>query len=163
MMVDEASGEDRGDAQAALDALRDYGVVQLSPAGEVLQASAGAEALLGYPPHELAGLAFEDLFAAARGGPGLLSRLRRALRDDGVFRDEAPGAARNRWIAVEAYPVDPADPAGGMVAICRDATAERQRRAADERLRLLTEAVHDYAVCLLSPGGVITDWNVGAA
>ena len=31
-----------------------------------------------------------------------------------------------------------------------------------ERFRLLVAAVTDYAICMLDPSGIITDWNAGA-
>ncbi len=34
-------------------------------------------------------------------------------------------------------------------------------REAEERLRLLLDGVHDYAICMLGPDGEIVSWNVG--
>ncbi len=165
MRADGAPQDGVTDARTVLDALRDYAVLQLSPAGEVQWASAGVAILLGEAPQALAGVSFPDLFAGPKGRQGLAARLRKAIRETGVFREELAtgGDGERRWIGVEAYPADPAEPGGQIVAICRDVTAEHVQRVADERFRKFTEAVHDYAVCLLSPGGVITDWNAGAA
>ena len=41
-------------------------------------------------------------------------------------------------------------------------TAEDELRRSEERLRLLVEAVVDYAIYLLDPGGRVTTWNTGA-
>jgi PAS domain S-box-containing protein len=37
-----------------------------------------------------------------------------------------------------------------------------QLRQAEDRLRLLLDSVHDYAICMLSPSGEVTSWNAGA-
>ncbi len=39
---------------------------------------------------------------------------------------------------------------------------EEQSAQSEERLRLLVESVHDYAIFMLDPKGCITSWNVGA-
>src|SRR5581483_1841945 len=88
MMPDGPSGEHVVGPGTVLDALRDYGVVQLSATGVVLSASAGAAALTDRPREALPGVAFRDLFEASGGRPGLMARVREALRADGAFRDE---------------------------------------------------------------------------
>jgi PAS domain S-box-containing protein len=39
---------------------------------------------------------------------------------------------------------------------------EEQSAQSEERLRLLVESVHDYAIFMLDPKGCVTSWNVGA-
>jgi PAS domain S-box-containing protein len=36
-------------------------------------------------------------------------------------------------------------------------------RASEERFRLLVQEVADYAICMLDPNGLVTNWNAGAA
>ena len=36
-----------------------------------------------------------------------------------------------------------------------------QLRQAEDRLRLLLDSVHDYAICMLSPDGEVASWNAG--
>ncbi|HEU4403914.1 MAG TPA: ATP-binding protein [Polyangiaceae bacterium] len=54
-----------------------------------------------------------------------------------------------------------------LVGTNRDVTAEREAemrlRASEARYRALVENVQDYAIFLLDPGGVITEWAAGAA
>ena len=165
-MVAEAAGEDTtGDGARLLDALRDYAVLELAPDGALLSASAGAAALFGRSAADLIGLELPALFDLADGRRGFMARLRAGLTGKGGFREELPLVRRGgeqAWVSLQAYPVDPKRPAGAIAAVCRDATAERQRRSAERRLLLMTQAARDYAAFLLSPGGVVVEWNAGA-
>ncbi|MDQ2997120.1 MAG: PAS domain S-box protein, partial [Chloroflexota bacterium] len=66
------------------------------------------------------------------------------------------------WVEMRMFPI--AD--GGIVTYQRDITErkelEQHWRISEERLRLLNENVHDYAIILLDPDGRFVDWNAGA-
>jgi PAS domain S-box-containing protein len=50
----------------------------------------------------------------------------------------------------------------GVVAIYAELEDQIERaRQAEDRLRMLLDGVHDYAICMLGPGGEIVSWNVG--
>jgi PAS domain S-box-containing protein len=50
----------------------------------------------------------------------------------------------------------------GMVALYADLEDNAERlRLAEDKLRLLLDSVRDYAICMLSPHGVVTSWNAG--
>jgi PAS domain S-box-containing protein len=75
----------------------------------------------------------------------LVSHLEAAARliEDGVDEHAPPG-------------IEQAPPATEM-----RAALEAQRQS-EERLRLMIEAVRDYAIFMLDPGGHVMSWNVGA-
>ena len=54
----------------------------------------------------------------------------------------------------------------GFAKITRDMTEQRGAQLAamesERRFRLLVESVTDYAICMLSPEGRVTNWNAGA-
>ena len=51
----------------------------------------------------------------------------------------------------------------GVVAVYAELDDQADRlRHAEDRLRLLLDSVHDYAICMLSPLGEVTSWNAGA-
>jgi PAS domain S-box-containing protein len=51
----------------------------------------------------------------------------------------------------------------GVVAVYTELEEQAERlRQAEDRLRLLLDSVHDYAICMLSPSGEVTSWNLGA-
>ncbi|RKS17088.1 two-component system CheB/CheR fusion protein [Pseudomonas sp. WPR_5_2] len=49
-----------------------------------------------------------------------------------------------------------------FIDITKRRTAEDELRLGEERMRLVAESTHDFAIILLDEHGVITDWNTGA-
>jgi PAS domain S-box-containing protein len=50
----------------------------------------------------------------------------------------------------------------GVVALYAELEENGERlRLAEDKLRLLLDSVQDYAICMLSPHGVVTTWNAG--
>jgi two-component system CheB/CheR fusion protein len=49
-----------------------------------------------------------------------------------------------------------------FIDITKRRTAESELRTSEERLRLVAESTHDFAIIILDDHGVITDWNTGA-
>ena len=51
----------------------------------------------------------------------------------------------------------------GVVALHAELEANADKlRQAEDRLRLLLDSVHDYAICMLTPQGEVASWNAGA-
>ncbi len=50
----------------------------------------------------------------------------------------------------------------GVVAVYAELEDQTERvRQAEDRLRMLLDGVHDYAICMLAPDGEIVSWNAG--
>lgn len=49
-----------------------------------------------------------------------------------------------------------------FIDISKGRAAEERLRVGEERMRLVAESTHDFAIILLDEHGVITDWNTGA-
>jgi len=83
----------------------------------------------------------------------------------GIEREVA--SSDDRWYIVRILPYrSNVDQIGGIVLTFIDITsrreAEQELRLSEERMRLVTESTHDYAIIVLNEEGFITDWNDGA-
>lgn len=72
-----------------------------------------------------------------------------------------------RWYIARVLPYrSNVDQIGGIVLTFIDITsrreAEQELRLSEERMRLVTDSTHDYAIVVLNDDGFITDWNQGA-
>jgi two-component system CheB/CheR fusion protein len=83
----------------------------------------------------------------------------------GIEREIA--SSDGRWYIVRVLPYrSNVDQIGGIVLTFVDITsrreAEQELRLSEERMRLVTESTHDYAIIVINEEGLITDWNKGA-
>ena len=166
-------GDPRADARFRLlvESAQDYAIFMLDLDGRVLTWNAGAARLKGYLPHEIIGSSFERFYPAedvARGWPQ--EELRRAAAD-GRIEDEGWRLRKDGsrfWASVVITALR--DDSGALVGygkVTRDLTERREHEAAlarsEEQLRLMIQAVKDYAIFMLDPGGIVLSWNSGAA
>ncbi|MBP1204763.1 PAS domain S-box-containing protein [Duganella sp. 1411] len=148
----------------------DYAIYTLSPEGVVITWNAGAQRFKGYREDEIVGRHFSVFYTAeeqARGRP--LHALEQA-KTVGKFEDEGWRVRKDGtrfWASVVLDPIrDVAGELLGFTKITRDVTAQRaaqeELHASEERFRLLVQGVTDHAIYMLSPEGVVTNWNEGA-
>ncbi len=153
-----------------VEAVSDYAVYMLDPAGFVTTWNQGAQRLKGYSPAEILGEHFSRFFPpeAVRAGKPEAELV--AAREHGRFEDEGWRVRKDGtrfWASVVITPIRGSQgELLGFAKVTRDLTdrrrTEEELRRSEERLRLLVEAVSDYAVYMLDPGGYVTTWNVGA-
>jgi PAS domain S-box-containing protein len=153
------------------DRVTNYAIFLLDPAGRVISWNPGAERIKQYDEREILGKHFSLFYTdedRARRWPE--AELERALRE-GRFEDEGWRVRRDGsrfWANVVITALRDED--GQLLAfakITRD-MSERKRqeealRESEERFRLLVDGVQDYAIYMLSPDGLVTSWNAGAA
>jgi PAS domain S-box-containing protein len=157
--------------QLLLDAVQDFAIFMLDPAGRVVTWSAGAQQITGYrsseivqqhfsimytPEDRAAGVPEQELSDALTTGPREAEGWR--VRKDGSrFRAEA--------FTTALYERDGRHM--GFARITRDVTRRRaiedSLRASEERFRLLIAGVTDVAIFMLDPTGQVATWNDGAA
>ncbi|MDR3513602.1 MAG: PAS domain S-box protein [Caulobacteraceae bacterium] len=149
-----------------VNALSDHAILRLDADGRIVAASAPAEWVLGYRPDDLAGRDLALVFGEEGRPNEALARALSAARIAGRFRGEARltrGDGARVWISVTLSSIR--DAGAGLVGfgvVCRDETAEHARKESERRLSLLVGRMQDYGICLLSPAGLVTDWNIGA-
>jgi len=148
----------------------DHAVYLLDAAGAVASWNAGAERIYGYPPREILGRAFVELFTAEDCAAGLPTTMLAEARESGQARREGWRVRKDgsRFWAVASLAAL-RDEAGELIAYgetLRDVTQERLTQAEltenHRRFRFLMDGVADYAIYLMDPHGAIIDWNRGA-
>jgi PAS domain S-box-containing protein len=153
-----------------LDSLDDYAIFMLDPAGFVASWNAGAERIKGYKPVEILGQHFSRFFTPEDRAGGLPEKILKHARATG--RHEAEGWRVRKdgcrfWANAILQPVrNEQGVLIGFAKITRDITdrvaAQRALLESDSRFRILVEGVTDYAIYMLDPSGVVSNWNKGA-
>jgi PAS domain S-box-containing protein len=153
-----------------VNSFRDYAIFLLDPGGHILSWNPGAEAIKGYTADEIIGRHFSIFYpheALARRWPDFELQV---AAQEGRFEDEGWRVRKDGsrfWANVVISALrDPAGTVIGFAKITRDLTERREHeqrlRDSEERFRLLVESVHDYAVFMVDPDGIVASWNRGA-
>ncbi|WP_051673015.1 hybrid sensor histidine kinase/response regulator [Caballeronia glathei] len=156
--------------EALISGARDYAIYLLDVAGYVSSWNAGAQRFTGYSPEEVIGQHFSLFYIDDDRATGLPQRALDIALREGTFEQEGWRVRKvgtRFWASVVINPVrDEYGAHIGFVKITRDITerklSQEALRQSEERFRLLVQGVTDYALCILSPEGVVTNWNSGA-
>jgi len=156
--------------QLLVDAVTDYAIYMLDADGYVVSWNAGAQRLKGYSAQEIVGCHFSQFYPEPDVQAGMPARTLATAEREGRFEAEGwrirKGGERF-WAHVVVDPVrSPTGELLGFAKVTRDLTerrkAEESLRRSEEQFRLLVQGVTDYAIYLLDPNGIVTNWNVGA-
>lgn len=148
----------------------DYAIYMLSAEGDVVSWNAGAQRFKGYMPEEIIGKHFSTFYTREDKASGIPLHALHVARTTGKFEDEGWRVRKDGslfWASVVIDPIFGSDDVLlGYTKITRDITEKRRAdealHASEERFRLLVQSVTDYAIYMLSPAGLITNWNEGA-
>jgi PAS domain S-box-containing protein len=146
----------------------DYAIYMLSPEGIVTSWNAGAERIKGYTAGEIIGQHFRKFYTPEDAAAGLPSQaLQTALRA-GTFHATGWHVRKDGSKFLASVVIDPIYEDGefiGFAKVTRDITEQAKTRAAlassEDNFRLLVANVTDYALYMLSPEGIIINWNAG--
>jgi PAS domain S-box-containing protein len=153
-----------------VEKVADYAIYMLNVDGTIATWNAGARRFKGYLDHEIIGQHFSRFYSDDDQRSGLPARALQTARDHGSFEDEGWRVRKDGskfWasIVIDALRDDNGELVG-FAKITRDIDEKRAARMAlqesENRFRLLVQGVTDYAIYMLSPEGVITNWNSGA-
>jgi PAS domain S-box-containing protein len=153
-----------------VDAIVDYAVYMLDPTGTVISWNPGAERFKGYTASEIIGAHFSVFYTEPDRQSGLPARGLETALTNGRFETEGWRVRKDGthfWAHVVIDPIRTVDgELIGFAKVTRDLTdkklAEDALRESEAQLRLLIEGVKDYAIYLISPDGLVTNWNAGA-
>ena len=150
--------------------VRDYAILMLDPTGHVATWNAGAQAIKQYTADEIIGRHFSTFYPPEDVAAGKTEMELEVAEREGRFEDIGWRVRKDGtrfWANVVISAVRDRDGTlVGFSKVTRDMTeqrrAEQQRRAAEDRFRLLVESVRDYGVFVLDPKGHVATWNAGA-
>ena len=153
-----------------IDSITDYAIYMLDENGYVTSWNPGARRFKGYESPEIIGQHFSRFYTDADRKRGLPALALKAARENGRFEGEGWRVRKDGtrfWVNVVIDPIIDADgDLVGFAKVTRDLTerrsAEDTLRKSEEQFRLLIQSVTDYAIYMLSPEGIITNWNAGA-
>lgn len=150
--------------------INDYAIYMLSPEGIVTSWNAGAARFKGYAAEEIIGQHFSRFYTPEDLATGLPTRALQTAFREGKFESEGWRVRKDGtrfWTSVVIDPIFDTDGQHiGFAKITRDVTEQRKAQQAlyesEQRFRMLVQGVTDYAIYMLSPAGVVTNWNAGA-
>ena len=153
-----------------LDAVTDYAIYMLDTQGLGSSWNSGAKRFKGYEEAEILGQHFSRFYTEEDRANGLPQLALLTAEVEGRFEGEGWRQRKNGerfWCHVV---IDPIRGVGGALIgyakVTRDLTerkiAEENLKQSEQQFRLLVEGVTDYALYMLDPNGIITNWNTGA-
>jgi PAS domain S-box-containing protein len=153
-----------------IDSFTDYAIYMLDANGYVTSWNPGARRFKGYESSEIIGQHFSRFYTDEDQRRGLPEFALKMAREQGRFEGEGWRIRKDGarfWVNVVVDPItDSSGDLVGFAKVTRDLTERKSAadalRKSEEQFRLLIQSVTDYAIYMLSPGGIITNWNAGA-
>jgi len=146
-----------------VDSVRDYAIFLLTPEGIVATWNPGAERLKHYTADEIIGQHFSVFYPEKDILAGKPEYELKGATEVGRFEDEGWRIRKDGsrfWANVVITRIlDERGKLIGFGKITRDLT---ERRAAEQRYRMLVDSVQDYSIFSLDATGYVTSWNSGA-
>ena len=165
-----ASLTEQGRYRLLVEAVRDYAIYMLDPAGLVTSWNVGAQRFNGYEGAEILGEHFSRFYTEEDRDAGRPEKALEMAADKGRFEGESWRLRKDGtkfWASIIIDRIS--DPRGNLVgfaAISRDLTerkaVEASLRRSEEQFRRLVQGVTDYSIFLLEPDGRVATWNAGA-
>jgi PAS domain S-box-containing protein len=148
----------------------DYAIYMLDPSGVVTNWNTGAERLKGYTPEEIVGQHFSKFYTKEDRANGLPARVLETAAREGRFEAEGWRVRKDGSRFFASVVVDairsPTGRLEGFAKVTRDITERRAAqdalRDSERQFRMLIGSLHDFAVYMLDPNGIVTSWNAGA-
>jgi PAS domain S-box-containing protein len=153
-----------------VDAITDYAIYMLDPAGNIASWNPGAQRLKGYVTNEIVGKHFSIFYTAEDRDAGLPEHGLELSAATGTFSSEGWRVRKDGsrfWAYVVIDPIrNDIGTLVGYAKITRDLTERKLAEAATARneaqFALLVNSVSDYAIYQLDTEGLIISWNTGA-
>jgi PAS domain S-box-containing protein len=146
----------------------DYAIYMLDPKGIITNWNAGARRIKGYDAAEVIGQHFGMFYLPEDREAGLPARSLETAREKGKFEAEGWRQRKDGTKFLASVVIDAiyeADELIGFAKITRDISERNEAAEAlkesERHFRLLVNGVTDYALYMLDPNGIVTNWNAG--
>jgi PAS domain S-box-containing protein len=146
----------------------DYAIYMLDPEGIVSNWNAGARRIKGYDAVDVVGQHFGMFYSPADRAAGMPARALATAREHGRFEAEGWRLRKDGSRFLASVVIDAIYENGeliGFAKITRDITertmAADALKESERHFRLLVSGVTDYALYMLDPTGIVTNWNAG--
>ncbi|WP_426441937.1 PAS domain S-box protein [Bradyrhizobium genosp. P] len=151
-----------------IEGITDYAIYLLDPEGHVTNWNKGAERIKGYKAGEILGKHFSVFYTPEDRAVDLPRRALETARNEKHFVAEGWRIRKDGTRFFASVVIDPIYESHkliGFAKITRDIT-ERQNALSkisksENQLKTLVEGVTDYALYLLDPTGIVSNWNSG--
>ncbi|MBN9599982.1 MAG: PAS domain S-box protein [Afipia sp.] len=151
-----------------VEGVSDYAIFMLDPTGTVTSWNTGAERIKGYKAHEIIGQHFSQFYSPEDRAAGMPDRSLETARSKGKFEAEGWRVRKDGSKFFASVVIDAIYEHGeliGFAKITRDITERQKAQAAlaesESQFRMLLSGVVDYALYMLDPTGIVTNWNIG--
>src|SRR5260370_2957866 len=146
----------------------DYAIYMLDPDGIITNWNAGARRIKGYEAEEVIGRHFGMFYLPEDREAGMPARSLATAREKGKFEAEGWRIRKDGTKFLASVVIDPIYEDGeliGFAKITRDITEPNKSAEAlkesERHFRLLVNGVTDYALYMLDPNGIVSNWNPG--
>src|SRR5258708_6672590 len=146
----------------------DYAIYMLDPDGIITNWNAGARRIKGYQAEEVIGRHFGMFYLPEDREAGLPARSIATAREKGKFEAEGWRLRKDGTKFLASVVIDPIYEDGeliGFAKITRDITEPNKSAEAlkesERHFRLLVNGVTGYALYMLDPNGIVSNWNPG--
>jgi PAS domain S-box-containing protein len=146
----------------------DYAIYMLDPNGIISNWNAGARRIKGYEADEVVGQHFQMFYPREDREAGLPARSLETARKNGKFEAEGWRVRKDGSKFLASVVIDALyeeNELVGFAKITRDITERNKAadsvRESERHFRLLLNGVTDYALYMLDPDGIVTNWNAG--
>jgi PAS domain S-box-containing protein len=151
-----------------VDGVVDYAIYMLDPDGVISSWNAGARRIKGYEAREVVGRHFGMFYLPEDREAGKPAHALETAREQGKFAAEGWRLRKDGTKFFASVVIDAIYEGGqliGFAKITRDITEQTEAQAAlnasEGRFRLLVGGVTDYALYMLDPNGIVSNWNIG--
>ena len=146
----------------------DYAICMLGPDGRVTNWNKGAERITGYPATAILGKHFSVFYILEDQVADLPARALQIARREKHAVAEGWCVRKDGsqfYASVVIDPIYEKRKLVGYAMVTRDISERRQARAdldaSESQFRLLVSNVTDYALYMLTPAGIVANWNAG--